>query len=189
MSDSNVIPLDQQNWKPIPGFEDTYEISDYGVVRRTSDGKNRPTGSIVRHGCDKYGYERVQLWNSKERFVKGFAVQRLVMLAFVGELPDGQEVNHKDGNKANNHVSNLEYVTHRENIIHSFRELNRIETVPRGERAAHAKLTEPQIIQIRERAAKGETRRALGEEFKVSHVAITQIVLRRTWTHVTEEAS
>lgn len=184
MSDFNTIPVEQQNWKPIPGFADTYEISEYGIIRRTTNGKNRPVGSVVRPAKDKNGYHFARLWNRDTQESRTASVHRLVMLAFVGEPPEGHEVNHKDGNKTNNHISNLEYMTHYENIIHSFRELNRMETVARGESASQAKLTEPQIIQIRERAAKGETRRALGDEFKVSHVAITQIVNRKTWRHV-----
>lgn len=183
MFDSIAVPPSQQNWKPIPGFED-YEISDYGTVRRLTDAKSTKAGAYLTPNRDKYGYLRIRLWDARKSGVVQTQVHRLVAKAFIGEIPEGQEVNHKDGNKSNNHVSNLEYVTHQENIAHSFRELNRTETVPRGENAHHAKLTTPQVIEIREKCATGKTRRALAAEYNVSHVAITAIVNRKTWKHV-----
>lgn len=188
MTDSNVIPLDQQNWRPIPDYEDTYEISDYGLIRRIRDGKNTKAGKILALNNDRLGYKRIQLWHDKKRIRQSFAVHRLVMLVFIGEPPEGREVNHKDGDKANNQLGNLEYITHQENIIHSFRELNRTVTVPRGEKSGNAKLTDEKIVEIRKRAAAGETRRAIAEDYGVSHVNITHIVNRKTWTHI-EEAS
>lgn len=184
MIDSNT----PQEWRPVFGLEDLYEVSEYGYVRRRKPGKNRKAGHVLSLNRDKYGYLRVGMWHTEKQVMVTAAVQRLVMRAFVGERPEGQEVNHKDGNKANNHVSNLEYVTHRENVVHSFKYLGRERTIPRGEKVGSAKLTDEKVIEIRARAAKGETRRALAEAYGVSHVAITAIVNRKTWTHI-EEAS
>jgi hypothetical protein len=178
MIDSNA----PQEWCPVIGLEDLYEVSEYGYVRRRKPGKNRKAGHVLALNRDKYGYLRVQMWHTEKRVMVTAAVQRLVMRAFVGERPEGQEVNHIDGDKSNNHVSNLEYVTHKENIVHSFQVLKR--HVPRGEETGSAKLKEFQVIEIRKRAAAGETYRAIAGDYNVSHVTITQIVLRRTWTHI-----
>ena len=171
-------------WQPIPGFERFYEVSEYGEVRRTQNRRWRKKGTAVTLNRDRFGYHRVQLYDSKNRQRLTFAVHRLVMQVFVGACPDGYEVNHIDGDKTNNHVSNLEYVTHQENIQHSFKKLKRMQRVPRGESAGRAKLTTEQVLTIRERAANGERRRALGEEFGVTPECITFIVRRVTWKHI-----
>jgi hypothetical protein len=171
-------------WQPIRGFERFYEVSEYGEVRRTQNRRWRKKGTAVTQNRDRFGYRRVQLYDSKTRQRHTFAVHRLVMQAFVGDCPDGHEVNHKDGDKANNHLSNLEYVTHRENIQHSFKKLNRTQRVPRGEQSGVAKLTAAQVLEIRARAANGERRMALGTEFGVTSTCITSIVRRVTWKHI-----
>ena len=48
-------------------------------------------------------------------------MHRIVMAAFVGICPEGYQVNHIDGNKGNNHISNLEYVTSKENVLHAYK--------------------------------------------------------------------
>lgn len=171
-------------WQAIPGFERFYEVSEYGEVRRTQNRRWREKGSLVSQNRDRFGYRRVQLYDSKNRQRLSFAVHRLVMQAFVGDCPEGHEVNHMDGDKSNNHLSNLEYVTHQENVRHSFKKLKRMQRVARGEASGAAKLTTEQVLTIRERAANGERRRALGHEFGVTPECITYIVRRVTWKHI-----
>lgn len=105
-------------WKDIKDYEGLYQVSDEGYVRRIlKDGstkllKNRPNGK----------YYTVCL--SKKCEKKGFNVHRLVAETFL-EKPEGKsEVNHKDGDKHNNHISNLEWVTPKENLIHAMEQLN-----------------------------------------------------------------
>ena len=84
-----------------------YEVSDLGNVR------NKKTGTI-RKLTDRKGYRKVRLNNQDE------SVHRLVAEAFYEGNHDGLQVNHKDGNKANNRVDNLEWVTSSENVKHAF---------------------------------------------------------------------
>lgn len=102
-------------WKPIQGFEGLYEVSDGGRVRSLR-GK---TPRILNINKTVAGYPHVGLVrlgeSSKRRY--WFSVHRLVAAAFIGPCPEGYVVNHKDENKANNVISNLEYVTFRENNI------------------------------------------------------------------------
>lgn len=85
-----------------------YEVSNFGNVR------NKTTGT-VRKLTNRNGYEKVRLNNKDE------AVHRLVADAFFDGYHDGLQVNHIDGNKSNNHLGNLEWVTSSENIKHAYR--------------------------------------------------------------------
>lgn len=105
-------------WKDIKGYEGLYQISDEGHVRRImADG----SAKMLK---DKQGlYHTVSLSKNGEK--KTFAIHRLVAEYFI-ERPEGaMEVNHKDGNKHNNDVSNLEWVTQSENLRHARNELGK----------------------------------------------------------------
>ena len=114
-------------WKEVNGYEGLYEVSDDGQVRRLlSNGKTKPVKN--RENL----YPTVSL--SKNSIRRSYNVHRLVAEAFL-EKPEGAtEVNHKDGNKWNNNVSNLEWVTQRENYLHAVKELNHFPwgKAPRG---------------------------------------------------------
>ena len=90
-------------WLPIPGYEGLYEVSEDGRVR--SLGKR---GKMLKPFPVR-GYSKVHL--SKDATSRHRGVHQLVMLAFEGPPPEGMEVCHEDGNKANNHRSNLRYDT------------------------------------------------------------------------------
>jgi hypothetical protein len=103
-------------WKEIIDFPD-YEISNYGTVRN----KN---GKIIKSQTSGFGYKRVAIYaNGKQKRV---AVHRLVMKAFKpNEHSDVLQVNHKDGNKSNNYIDNLEWCTASYNIRHRHYVLNK----------------------------------------------------------------
>ena len=93
-------------FKPIEGYSD-YEVSTWGRVF------SRRTGDFLVPQYNKKGYLRVDLRNENGR--KHFKIHRLVAKAFIPN-PDGKpQVNHIDGNKSNNSVTNLEWVTNKEN--------------------------------------------------------------------------
>ena len=95
-------------WKSILDYEGLYEVSNYGRVRSVYRYKR-----ILKPMISNSGYERVDLFKNKNR--KQFSVHRLVALTFI-DNPEGKEiVNHKDENKLNNHMDNLEWVTNKEN--------------------------------------------------------------------------
>jgi hypothetical protein len=100
-----------ETWRDIPNTNGQYKVSDTGKVMTTK------TGRILSPAIDARGYERVCLFKvDRDRRYK---VHRLVASAFIPN-PDGKkQVNHKDGNKRNNCVSNLEWVTNEENMNHS----------------------------------------------------------------------
>lgn len=100
-----------EEWRAVPGYEGYYEVSDWGRVR------NARTYYIRKAHHDSKGYLRLNL--CKDGVGKKHRVHRLVCSAFIGAIPKNMEVNHKDFDRANNHISNLEYVTHQENIRRS----------------------------------------------------------------------
>lgn len=105
-------------WKKIQGYETRYEVSTHGRVRTNAKG----TLAILRPYDDR-GYKRVRLCDGHGSCV-WHQVHRLVALCFI-EKSDRPWVNHIDGNPSNNHYSNLEWVTPRENDYHARHVLKR----------------------------------------------------------------
>lgn len=115
----------QEIWKDVNGYEGHYQVSNYGQVRsvdrivvRMYRGGFSKAGKIVKPYVTPKGYLRIQL--SKDGKLKNFMVHRLVALAFIENPNNKPEVNHKDGNKRNNFLENLEWVTSSENQIHAY---------------------------------------------------------------------
>lgn len=117
---ADMQPTTEQ-WKPVVGYEGLYEVSDHGNVRslgRTVTKKNgqiyrRRGGPLKPRSGQKYA--SVVLYDA-EGATWTVRVHRLVILAFVGPIPDGMLVRHYDDNPRNNHLSNLAIGTHSENM-------------------------------------------------------------------------
>lgn len=184
--------LRHEEWRAVDGYEGRYEVSDQGRVRslpRTytdAMGVVRSVrGRIMRTGLSG-GYPGVTL--SKNCIQTRHRVHVLAAWAFLGS-PGGTtgvgahdyQVNHKDGNKANNAAANLEWVTHSENVSHAARN----GLMPRGGRANGAKLNEEQVRAIRERYAQGGiSHLRLGKEYGVKPATIGSIITRENWSHL-----
>lgn len=118
-----------ESWKNVKGYEGFYKVSNLGRVKRIeSFRKNGGSGYIqpekvlspVSRG--KSGYICVHL--SKNGKSKNIDIHRLVAIAFLENLENKSQVNHKNGNKEDNTVENLEWVTPSENILHAIKILN-----------------------------------------------------------------
>ena len=116
-------------WKDIENYEGLYQVSNLGRIkgleRSTSFGNNKTRirkSQILKPILNK-GYARQKL--CKNGKAKCCLIHRLVGYAFMENPYNKKTINHKDGNKLNNNVNNLEWNTHRENVRHSFKELNR----------------------------------------------------------------
>ena len=96
-------------WRNIKGYEGLYQISNYGNI------KNLVTNKILK--AQKQRYCKAYLYKNKQR--KCYGVHRLVAEAFIPNMANKPEINHIDGNKLNNNVSNLEWVTRKENEQHA----------------------------------------------------------------------
>ena len=105
-----MIKEKEEVWKTMPGY-DKYMISDRGEVKSLKFNKER----LLKQASGNSRYLRVVLW--KEGKQKSFRVHVLVVMAFLGHVPCGMRliVDHIDGNKMNNNLSNLQLITQREN--------------------------------------------------------------------------
>lgn len=104
-------------WRPVKTYEGLYEVSSDGRVRSLPRNGTSKNGRVLKSMTIYNGYQQVVLAKYGKNSPK--LVHRLVAQAFIPNPENKPAVNHKDGNTANNSVDNLEWVTHRENMIHS----------------------------------------------------------------------
>jgi hypothetical protein len=178
--------MQREEWKPVPGFEGMYSVSNYGRVR--SEARKRCCGGkggqmswpqkILKPWKTTAGYLSVSLSNitTTKR-----SVHRLVLLAFRGPPPsDAFEAAHMNGCRQDNRLENLQWATAKENNSH--RVIH--DTINRGERCGLSKLRAEQVREIRRRAASGERYRSIGKDMGVSRANISLVVRRETWAHL-----
>jgi hypothetical protein len=158
------------DWRSIPGFPG-YEVSADGQVRSFKTGKAR-----VRH-LEKTGrgYVAVGMTREDGRRIKA-GLNRIVALVFIGPPPaPGLEVNHKDGNKLNSQVENLEYVTRLENVRHAI--LNGLtKRPPRGDAAYHVRFSFAQIQEMRRLRDGGWKLKDIAARFGASKGHVSELV-------------
>lgn len=119
LSENIIGEYENEQWRDIADYVGMYQVSNMGRVRsldRIVKGKNYQ-GKILSSNVT-YGYPIVRLSNGSEK--KSRRVHRLVAQSFLDNPLGLEEVNHKDGNKKNNCVENLEWCTPKENKIHAW---------------------------------------------------------------------
>ena len=140
-----------------------YEVSTYGNVRRIGASHN------LRPGSHTKGYAMVCLSKPRSK-PRTFFVHRLLLETFVGPCPEGWMADHKDGNKKNNHLSNLEWVTARENTVRAL-VLGLLTT----------RLTPETVREIKNSPL---SLRKIARQYGVSRDAIHKVKRGRAWKHV-----
>jgi hypothetical protein len=160
-------------WKPIPEFED-YQVSSNGRVKITANSATRKE-RILKPLIQNRGYYRVALWKDNKPYFR--SIHRLVAQAFITYMNHKPQVNHIDGDKSNNHFTNLEWCTAQENMEHSV--INRISAC--GERNGKSKLKATDIPLIRERLNNKERVIDIASDYNVSGATIYDIKNKRTW--------
>ena len=173
-------------WKDILSYESCYQISTLGNVRSlTRTVNSKLNSSAVKQGkqlklmLDKYGYNVVNLY--KDGKYKSTKVHRLVAIAFIYNPQCKPEVNHKDGVKTNNNVSNLEWCTTSENQTHAVK--NNLINHAKGEQLKQSKLKERDIYIIYRSEL---THTELAETYGVSRRAISKVKNGESWKHITQ---
>lgn len=166
--------------KPLFLVNSLYSICPCGKTI-ISKVKTRSGRKMKQHLCVK-GYPVVKLVCGEKR--KIFKVHRLVAEAYLPKIDGKLFVNHINGIKHDNRAENLEWCTPRENSLHA----NKVglRNTPKGEKGGGAKLTREKVYEIKTRYAKKEgSLLSLSREFGVHKSTICNVVMERSWKHVT----
>ena len=166
--------FESEEWRKVEDWP--YEVSDFGRVRRVGGGKGTRLGKPMVPFHNPNDYERVTLHVDGRR--SHVSVHSLVTAAFLGACPEGKERNHKDGDKRNNALSNLEYLTRSENLAHAYR-IGLLCT--KGERNGASKLTESEVLEIRASTGK---HRDIAMRYGICRSTVGMIKQRKLWSHL-----
>ena len=161
--------IQDEVWKDIEGYEGLYQVSTCGNIKSLAKPRKNGNGrcyiqkeKLLKQSFTSTGYKKVELYKDGKR--KSFKVHRLVAIAFIPNPDNKPEVNHIDGNKINNNIDNLEWVTSSENTIHAY------ET---GLSPNKKELDEIRIIELYN---KGTSKEEISRIFDVSNVVIARIL-------------
>jgi hypothetical protein len=166
---------------PIPDFHDRYRVTaSGGIFSRKKDG----TIFRLRPATNHWGYFYVTLEGKK------YSLHGIIARAFLGPRPSHLVVNHKDGNKKNNAIDNLEYCTHSENSIHAHK-LGLI-TCPTGDNHWSRRMPERRgtkiniddAKRIKYELSKTMSWRNMAKMFGVTKTCIGHIIGGKTWKHI-----
>lgn len=171
--------MNSEIWAPIVGFESTYEVSTHGRVRNIAARRGTEPGRLLKPRVTKDGYHKVILRDGSS--TKAMFIHRAMFIAHVRPLRPDEQIDHLDGNQANNHLCNLEAVSQLENTRRSFA---RGRKSARGEAQGKAKFTDDVVLSIRRRVSCGELQKNIAKELSVTPSAINCVVKRKTWAHL-----
>jgi len=160
-------------WRPLKGYEDRYLISDMSNIYSIRSQKE------MGYFISVHGYRIATIRDGKE--TKKRPVHRLVAKTFIENTENKPCVNHKDGNKENNRVDNLEWVTHSENSIHAFE--TGLRESPRGNEHwtrrnptnAYKKLSDEKIIEIEELLKEDKTQKEIAQKYNIDQALVSRI--------------
>lgn len=163
-----------EEWREFKHGKGIYFVSSLGGV------KNKK-GVTLKQGITQKGYAVVYLFDG--RADKKFFVHRLVALSFIPNDQNKPQVNHKDSNRLNNSLPNLEWCTQSENTLHSFRFGNSSNV---GSKNPCAKLNEGLVREIRAKLLPwtGYNITSLAQQYGVGATRIRAIRDRKNWSHV-----
>jgi len=170
---SSFVTLSEQVevWRDVPGFPN-YQVSDQGRVRsrlrrgrppKDSTRQRQHPPTLLKPRTTRLGYATVAMNGSDGVF--GRLVHRLVLEAFVGPCPEGQQCCHYDGDKLNNRLSNFRWGTPLENAADSIR---------LGKMAS--KLDHDQVLDVYRRWCAGESTAAIADDLKVKRASVAGII-------------
>lgn len=168
-----------ENWIDVKGYEGIYQVSDKGRIKRLV-GFRCKEERVLKLGKNKGGYHIVFLSKNNKR--KHYLVHRLVAMSFIENPENKPQVNHIDGCKTNNCLSNLEWNTSSENMQHSYD--TGLQASLKGSNNGNSKLTEKDIPEIFKLREEGLSQRKIAANFGVVPALICKILKRETWYHV-----
>ena len=169
-------------WKDINGYETIYMVSNHGRVKTLGHNNNKYhlKKEKIRIPSARNGYLGVIL--CKEGITKMFSSHRLVAEYFIPNPNNLPFVNHKDGNKLNNHYTNLEWCTCSENMKHAYD--NGLVNKAVGSQIYKSKLSEEQVLKIRQLHTDGIPQHKIASSYGVRQDNISRIINHKTWKHI-----
>ena len=177
--------MNREIWKDIAGYEGLYQASNLGQIKTLSRVVFRPQSNlpvkerILKQQLNKNGYLQVTI--SVQAIRKCLYVHRLVLSAFKGQ--SNLDCNHVDGNKVNNRLDNLEFVTKSENSLHAYKTgLVPIRNMPKGIKHHRAKVTEEIVTEIRKSST--EDLNFICNKYNVSKSTYHKIKSKKSWRHI-----
>lgn len=176
-----------EQFVPVGGYEGLYEVSNYGrvkscnrIVKSRANSTRTVKERLLKPWSNERGYKLVDLCVDSTK--QSHRVHRLVCQAFLINHEGKSQVNHIDGDKTNNSLDNLEWSTIDENIAHAFKLGLRCN---KGVKNALAKLTEEDVISIRELYAKNDiTQKELSKKFNIVPSQVSKIISKEAWPHI-----
>lgn len=152
-----------------------YEINEQGIVQRIS------TKRIKKSFKRKDGYIGIQLYINKDNLIN-YQLHRLIAIAFIPNPDNKKYINHKDSNRSNNNINNLEWVTFQENVKHGYQFGY---ASNKGSKNGFSKLNENQVLEIRKKRIEEKlTYQKLAELYNVSYACIAGIIQKTNWKHI-----
>lgn len=163
-------------WKDVPGYEGLYMVSSYGNVISVAGGNGRQPFKPLRMNKNNAGYYQVSL--VKDSKAANVQIHRIVAIAFIPNPEHKEQVNHNDGNKLNNSVDNLEWVTRSENALHCYRVLG----FKRQGKERPVKINSEIAKEIYQST---ESVKNLANKFEISETMVRNIKSRKSWRNAT----
>ncbi len=160
----------REKWKPIKNYESSYLVSDMGRI------KSLYTGKFLTPSPDSDGYAVLSLTRSGIR--RSYRWHKLVLSAFIDNKHNKSQINHINGNKLDNRLSNLEWVTPGENIKHAYKMGIKRQD---GSHNNASKLEDDEVFEIRRRAITGENQSIIARDYGISQPTVSLIKLKRLW--------
>jgi hypothetical protein len=168
----------EETWKDIDGYNNAYQISNLGNVR--SAHKSKKILKTDKDDPDRYVSVTLYLSVGKRRKEK---IHRLIAKAFIPNPENKSQVNHINGNKKDNSLEIFEWCTPSENVIHSYK--TGLQKITRGSESVNVKLSEEQVLSIRNEYAKGGIfMKDLAKKYKVATSTICAVIQRHNWKHI-----
>ena len=170
-----------ERWAAVLGYEGFYEVSDAGRLRRVSKRRKQTKSGEYLKAPSRQPRGYLQYVLCVDGKVRSKLAHRLVWEAFNGAIPEGIEINHLNGLKDDNRLSNLELCSHSENLVHAYRVLKRGLKDQQGEKNENSKLTLSTVREIRKLLSDGLSGVAISKQFDISQATVSLIKSGKRW--------